>query len=289
MEDLLADDSLLDGLLDSGESEGLDLFEHKHLPPPSKESPDKVAKGTKCEDFDQFEQGFIDCHADLRSGRRQLKQFSNPSNIKKGFFYVQRGMLVYVAAIGELTQKSPGQDGRTRCIYENGTESDLLLQSLARGLYDDGKIVTEPSDTYVEKFETPDHIKLGHVYVARSNPPSSALEEVPNLHKIGFTTQSVEARLSGAASDPTFLMAPATPVASYEMPADYAKLVETLLHQFFSEVRLEVWYEVHEKTVDATEWFSVPAEAIDEAIDLIQSSQLGNYRYVPATHTIELA
>lgn len=286
MEDLLSgDDPLLDGLLDPGGSDGLDLFDHKHLPPPSKESPDKVARGTKCEDFELFEQGFIDCHADLRSGRRELKPFSNPSNIKQGFFYVQRGMLVYVAEIGELTQKKKGADGRTRCIFENGTESDLLVHSLARGLYEDGKIVTEPNDVTLEKFATPDHIKTGFVYVARTHSDNSDLNKFDHLHKIGYTGNSPEQRIAGAQKDPTFLNAPASLVATFEMPADYANLVETALHQFFSEVRLDVWFD---EGPSAQEWFDAPLSAIEEVIELIGTSQLGNYRYDPNRQTVGL-
>ena len=286
IDDILGgDDPLLGDLLGHGGDDTAGLFERKHLPPPSKESPDKVAQGRPCEDFDQFEQRFIDCHADLRVGRRKLVPFNTPSNIKEGAFYVQRGMLVYVAAVGELTRKSPGLDGRLRCIYENGTESDLLLQSLARGLYDEGKIVTEPNDTYVETFATAEHMKTGHVYVARTHSTEPALAQFTNLHKIGYTTQAVAARLSGAANDATFLHAEASLVDTYEMPAEYAKLVETLLHQFFSGVRLDVWYDAGSS---ANEWFDVPPSAIAEAIELIQTGQLANYRYLPTSQTFEI-
>lgn len=277
---------LLGDLLGQSENEAAGLFDHKHLPPPSKESPDKVAQGKPCEDFDQFEHLFVDCHADLRAGRRELREFQNPKFIEQGKFYVQRGMLVYVAEVGELTQKSPGKDGRLRCIYENGTENDLLLQSLARGLYDQGKTVTEPNDTYVETFETPDHIRKAHVYVARTHSSDPQLAEFENLHKIGYTTQAVKNRLSGAANDATFLHAEASLVDTYEMPAEYAKLVETLLHQFFSEVRLDAWYDAG---TSANEWFDVPDEAVAEAIDLIGTGQLGNYRYDPSNHRLVIA
>ena len=287
IEDLLnSDDPLLGGLLDPGSSDTADIFELKHVPPPSKESPDKVAKGRPCEDFELFEQRFVDCHADLRQGRRELKTFRNPSTIKEGFFYIQRGMLVYVAEIGELTKKSPGLDGRMRCIYENGTESDLLLQSLARGLYEDGKIVTEPKDTYAETFETPDHIKAGHVYVARSHSTDQSLARFSNLHKIGYTTNDPESRVAGAANDPTFLAAPASLAATFEMPAEYAKLMETVLHQFFSSVRLDVWFD---NGPSANEWFDVPLAAIEEAVDLIQTGQLANYRYEASISALKLA
>ena len=287
MDDLLAaDDPLLDGLLTPGGSDAAGLFDHKHIPQPSKVAPDKVAKGQPCKDFDQFEPLFLSCHEDLRSGRRELVSFRNPSNIEQGNFYVQRGMLVYVAEIGELTQKSPGLDGRMRCIFENGTESDLLLQSLARGLYDEGKIVTEPNDSYVETFATAEHMKTGHVYVAKTLSSDSKLAQFQNLHKIGYTTNDPESRLAGAENDATFLNAPAALRATFEMPAEYAKLMETVLHQFFSAVRLDAWFD---DGPSAREWFDVPLPAIEEAIDLVQTGQLANFEYDPSKGTIELA
>ena len=280
MADILASG---DPLLGGGED--TDLFNLKHVPPTPKEAPDKVAQGRPCEDFDQFEQLFADCNADLRSGRRDLKPFRNPSNIREGAFYVQRGMLVYVAEIGELTQKSPGQDGRTRCIYSNGTESDLLLQSLARGLYDEGKIVTEPNEVTRKMFETPDHVKNGFVYVAVTHSKDKALAQFQHLHKIGYTSQTVKERMSTAEHQATFLHSKATAVDSYEMPATYAKFMETVLHQFFSAVRIDMW---DDDGTSPNEWFDVPAEAVAEAIELIQNEQIAHYRYNADDQKIEL-
>lgn len=287
IDDLLGSgDPLIDSLLDPTDGESVDLFERKHLPPPSREAPEKVAKGKPCEDFERFERLFVACHADLRAGRRQLKPFRNPSNIKEGFFYVQRGILVYIDVIGELTQKSPGLDGRLRLIYENGTESDLLLQSLARNLYDRGRIVTERNDIYVESFATPDHMATGHVYVARTHSIDPNLTQFDHLHKIGYTAGSVESRIAGAENEATFLHAPASLTLTFEMPAEYAKFIETAMHQFFSEVRLDAWFE---EGPAPREWFNVPLSAIEEAVDLIQSGQLANYCYNPATRAVELA
>ena len=286
IDELLGDSDLLDDLLDPTAGDAAGLFQRKHLPPPTKTSPDRVAQGRPCEDFEEFEQRFIDCHADLRAGRRSLVPFRNPSNIREGGLYVQRGMLVLVAEVVSVEQRPQGKNGRLRCIYENGTESDPLLQSLARTLYDEGKIVTEPNDSYTEAFPTPEHIATGHVYVARSCSSDPQLARFSNLHKIGYTTNSVASRISGAENDPTFLHAPADLVDSYEMPAEYAKLIETLLHQFFSDVRLDVWFDAGPS---ANEWFDAPADAVAEAIDLIQSGQLGNYRYDPEASKISLA
>lgn len=69
------------------------------------------------------------------------------------------------------------------------------------------------------------------------------------------------------------------------MPADYAKRVETILHDFFSEVRLNVWYD---NGPSAREWFNATSDAIAQAIELIGTEQLPNYRYNAETGRIEL-
>ena len=293
--DLLADEHNTESIADilSGNNpllgaEASDLFKLKHVRPPKKETPDKVAQGHPCEDFDQFRPLFLACHEDLRQGRRKLEAFEYTKSkyIEQGKFYVQRGMLVYVAEVGELTRKTSGADGRLRCIYENGTESDLLLQSLARGLGEGGKTVTEPQDVTLQRFDTADHQRTGHIYVARTLSDDRQLAQFEHLHKIGYTTNSPQSRIAGAANDDTFLNAPATLVDSYEMPAEYAKHVETILHDFFSEVRLDVWYE---NGPSAREWFNTPADAIAQAIELIGTEQLANYRYEPTNQTVALA
>ena len=277
MEDLLASDD--DLLLDD---EAAAIFDLQHVPAATKESPDKVAKGTKCEDFHLFEPLFIACHEELSEGRRELKEFRNPSNIREGAFYVQRGVLVYVAEVGELTQKKKGADGRLRCIYENGTESDLLLHSLARSLYEEGKIVTELIDAEIEILSSSN---TGYVYVARTHSQNPELAQFEHLHKIGYTKNDPKKRISVAATDPTFLNAPASLVMHFELPIDYAKLAETVLHHFFSEVRLDLQYD---DGTSPREWVNAPLDAIEKAVDLFQTGQIANYEYAPLSGSITL-
>lgn len=161
-----------------------------------------------------------------------------------------------------------------------------LLRSLSRNLYDEGKIVTEPNDTYTEVLPTPDHVPTGHVYVAKTRSTDESLNGFSNLHKIGYTSQIPTARVASAESQSTFFYSPADLVDSYEMPNEYAKLLEKILHQFFSEVRVDVQFE---DGPVATEWFDVPSQAVTEAIELVQTGQLTNYRYNPSTQKIVIA
>ena len=93
-----------------------------------RETPDYVAQRTVCEDFLQFRPLFVKVHNDLKTGRRQLKRISKTTNIMEGHFYIIDGQLVYLDRVFEKVKGSNGSiNGRTRCVYENGTESDILL------------------------------------------------------------------------------------------------------------------------------------------------------------------
>ena len=275
-EALASDDS---GLLDS---DG-DLLTPTHVPAVTKKTtmPDEVASRKKCEDFDTFEGLFELCQADIRAGRRQVKPFKNEQQIRAEAFYVQKGVLVYVAEVGPRTKTGGRSNARLRCIYENGSESGVLLRSLSAELYKDGRLVTDPQETLASAVEVDPDAPTASIYVLRSLSTDDQVQSVNNLHKIGSTKQSVEARIAGAASDPTFLNAPVEIVAVYKVPVGAESTLEKMLHHLFAEACLDVWFETASgvATVDANEWFSVPLPVIDEAIDLISSEAIGSYRY----------
>ena len=274
IDELLRSDDL--GLLDD---DPVDIHTLRHVPK-AQAAPDKVAQRRPCEDFAEFKPLFDACHADLRSGRRKLVPWRNPSHIEVGKFFVQNGMLVYVAEVGELEAKAVGKDGRTRCIYDNGTEADLLLRSLARALYDGGRQVTEPEDVTRERVEIKPGTAMGSVYVLRSLSEDPRISSIPDLHKIGSTSGPVESRIATAASDTTFLSAPVEILAEYQLPAAAVRRVESLLHEFFADARMDIWFEMGDgKYRDANEWFDVPLPRINEAIELLSSETLPNYRY----------
>ena len=126
LEDALADDDL--GLLDDSESAD-SIFNLKHVPERI-DLPEFVAQREKCEDFEEYEELFKSCQNDLRSGKRQLLQFANEQQIETGQFFVLKGIMAYVAKVGEKENKGGKVNARLRCIFENGTESAMLLRSL---------------------------------------------------------------------------------------------------------------------------------------------------------------
>lgn len=284
MEDALATDPF--GLLGDVQS----IFDLKHVPA-SPAMPEKIAKRERAADFELFEPLFKQCHSDLRAGRRKLLAFKNPSEIEQGKFFVLNGVLLYVANIGEpeFARSNKGNNARTRCIFENGTESDLLLLSLGRNLYKDGRRVTEPNEVTLERMGLQADTKMGYVYVLRSLSDDPQLALFAGIHKIGFTTRTVADRLAGAETYATFLGAPVEEVARYTLPAIAAQQVEALLHDFFGSARLDIWFEREGKVVsEANEWFDVPRDTIDEAIELINAETIGNYEYARDERAIRL-
>ncbi len=284
IDDAIADDPF--DLLSSRD----DLFDLQHVPK-NQTMPDKVARREPAKDFEAFRQLFVDCHADLRAGRRKLLAFKNPSEIERGKFFVLNGVLLYVANVGEaeFAKSNKGNNARTRCIFENGTESDLLLLSLGRNLYKDGRRVTEPNEVTLERMGLQADTRMGYVYVLRSLSDDPQLALFAGVHKIGFTTRTVADRLAGAETYTTFLGAPVEEVARYTLPAIAAQQVEALLHDFFGSARLDIWFEREGKVVsEANEWFDVPRDTIDEAIELINAETIGNYEYARDERAIRL-
>jgi hypothetical protein len=279
-----ADDPL--GLLDAGPE---DIFTLRHVPKAPAGQPDRVAQRKACEDFDLFEPLFKRCHAELREGTRKVVRFRNEQEIRERAFYVHRGLLTYVADEGERRIEHGRPNARLRCIFENGTEADLLLRSFASQLYRFGRQVTDPVEATNDAVEVQLDGRTGYVYLLRSLSDDPAVQAIPDLYKIGFTTSDVAQRTSGAKRHATFLGAAVEEVAVYEMPPAMARGVEKLLHRFFALARIDAWFE-HEGvlTAEVREWFSVPLDVINEAIVLLQAGAIESYEYDPGSRAIQL-
>ncbi|MEI2834760.1 MAG: GIY-YIG nuclease family protein [Acidimicrobiia bacterium] len=120
-------------------------------------------------------------------------------------------------------------------IYENGTESDLLLRSLAAALYSDGKRITENTDKLLDPLSgiTEEDYESGYIYVVRSLSENPNIREIENLYKIGFSRGPVAERIKNAEKDPTYLMAPVEVVEQYRLLNVNVQKFEHLLHKFF--------------------------------------------------------
>jgi len=284
VEEAIADDPF--GLL-GGEN---DLFDLQHVPK-TQTMPDTIARREPAKDFEAFRQLFVDCHADLRAGRRKLLAFKNPSEIEQGKFFVLNGVLLYVASVGEpeFAKSNKGNNARTRCIFENGTEADLLLLSLGRNLYKGGKRVTVPDNKTLQEMGLQPNTPMASVYVLRSLSSDPQVLELPGLHKIGSTSSTAAKRTVHAVSETTFLGAPVEIVEEYRVPRGVEGKIEQMLHRLFAPARIDAWFERDGVTVaEMREWFAVPFRTIDEAIGLIENEAIVNYTYDPASGELRL-
>lgn len=262
-----------------------DIFDLKRLPKKTT-MPEYVASRKVCKDFEKYEGLFQQCQLDLKEGRRKLLKFKNGQQIQEGYFFVLKGVLVYVDEVGEITIENGVKNARLRCIFENGTESDLLLRSLSAGLYKDGRRVTESNEKlYEELFNRHNNIEnddkaMGYIYVLKSRSENREITSIKNLYKIGFSTTTVEERVKNAREEPTYLMAPVKIVSSYKCYNMDVNRLESFLHTFFGNSCLEI--EVIDKNGNVhkpREWFIAPLDVIDRAIRLILNGQIVNYRY----------
>jgi hypothetical protein len=286
-DDLLNDTS---GLLDD-DTEG--LFDFKHIKKPEERAAtDFVAKRKPCKDFEKYEALFKSVQQDLKQGKRQMVEFKL-QNLREGSFYVHNGILFLLEKIN-ITQKEHyredgtrvREDGRTRCIFENGTESDMLKRSVEKILYANGNVISENADTVTEDFKdafnniTTEDKQTGFIYVLKSKSEKEEIKSLKNLYKIGYSTVNVEERIKNAAHEPTYLMADVQIVMTCKCYNLNPQKFEQLVHTFFGEVCLNVdVFDDDGKRYTPREWFIAPLGVIEEAVDLLVDGRIFGYVY----------
>lgn len=284
--DIFNDDSF--GLLDD---EAESIFDLKHVPK-SMDMPERIAQRKRCKDFDQFENLFKQCHAELSSGVRESRQFTGEQQIKPGHYFVLHGVMVYVAEVGEKEVKNGKVNARLRCIFENGTESNMLLRSLATELYKDetGRRILDHHEKALEALEQiqAEDEKTGYLYVLQSLSQVPEIANTKNLYKIGYSTVPVQERIKNAAEEPTYLMAPVKVISVFECYNLNPQKFELLLHTFFGKACLNVdVFDKAGKRFSPREWFVAPLHIIEATANMLINGDIVNYRYDPETLGIE--
>lgn len=240
-----------------------------------------AARRRPAQDFAEFAPLFQQKHAELRDGARQLMPYPGLKHIAPGAFFVLNGVMLFIAEVGETEYKKStvreNKRERLRCIFENGTESRMYRQSLGIRLADeDGQIVTPRQAPEI----LADDEVSGYIYILRSRSNDPQISEITNLHKIGFSRGPVEERIKNADKSPTYLMAPVDVVATYRIYNTRASALENLLHRIFADVRLDLTQvDKMGRDYDPSEWFVVPRNAIDQAIELIISGEIVHFIY----------
>jgi len=247
------------------------------------ESPDSVAQRIKSEDFELYEPLFKAKHAELADGTFQLMPFTGLDLIREGVFFVLNGVMCFVAEVGEdvdlVVGGKPRQKQRLKVVFENGTESAMYKQSLMTRMYEaQGQVLARTGHDVGEILDG--DVESGHIYVLQSLSTDPLVANMADLHKIGFSTTSVEQRIKNAEKSPTYLMAPVRVLADYRLYNIKASWLEHLLHRVFAEVRLDLT-QVDRKgrNYDPSEWFVVPLPTINKAIAMIMSGEITQFVY----------
>jgi len=235
---------------------------------------ENIGKRRPCEDFDKYADGFKEIQQGLKSGKYRLVKFSE-QHLKVGRYFIEQGVIGYLAAFENEERNLLGRlDGRTRVIYENGSEADIKFRTITKNLSVDGYSITDCSDMTPEEFEqcftlNDNDVESGTIYVLRSKSSRPEIASIKDLYKIGFTVTSVESRIANAKNEPTYLCADVEVVATWKVYNVKSSTFEALIHKLFALVQLQVTVDGHRPK----EWFIVPFKVIEEAVTAIISGK----------------
>ena len=285
------DDELLAELRDNAGAGGITELRHVRKSA-DKRAAEEIANRSVCEDFEEFKPLFERVKRELKSSVRQAIPLQKMDEIKlaeiqKGEYFVVGGQIAYVADAGEdFRTEYERRDSRLRVIYDNGTESSLLMRSFQRALHRDeaARLITNPDTGPLFTGEiVEDDLAKGTIYVLRSksdHPLVAAHRDV--VHKIGVTGGKVETRIANARLDPTFLMAEVEVIATYELYNISRVKLENIIHRVFDPAQLDI--EIKDRfgnPVKPCEWFLVPLFVVAEVVERIKDGTITQYLYDP--------
>lgn len=268
--------------LDGGDDS---ILEMTHVKPyEERQSPDEVAQRKQCADFYKFESTFRDTHEKLRNGKAKTSRFQQASQMREGDMFILQGVVCLVDEVGEFREDNFGNyDPRLRVIFENGTESNLLLRSLGKALYQDetGRRIIREADSVEDAFNNVTHKdkRSGQIYIVTTLSQSPDLKAIPNLVKIGYTELTVEERTRNSERDTAFLEAPIKILAAIECYNLNPHRFESLIHGFLHAQRLVITLTGKDgKNYHPKEWFSVPLDTAREVVRRIIDGSIVKYR-----------
>lgn len=300
------DDALMAEL--AGIDEASEITTLKHVRSRTEiQTAEEIANREKCEDFETFKPLFEQVRDDLKSGLRQSVRFGGKdlgdeakifgarsellenknAAVNQGDFFILDGQVVHIAEKGETFKAPNGNtDARLRAVYDNGTQSNILMRSLQRALYKDetGRRVVKPDlgPLFLEAREEGD-MESGTIYVLRSKSTHPFVTEHRDLiHKIGVTGAKVDTRIANAVNEATYLLAEVEVIATYALVGIDRTRLENLLHRIFAPAQIQI--EIKDRfghPVQPREWFLVPLHVIDEAIQSIRTGTITKKIYDP--------
>ena len=283
------DDELLEALGVEADQSSLTRLQHVR-PRAEIKAAEEIARREHCEDFEKFKPLFDNVREELEQGIRESKRIRKDAgflkaDIREGRFFILGGQTAYIASVGEKFKAPNGAiDARLRVIYSNGTESNLLLRSMQRAIYDDeaSRLITDGSaGPLFSEHTNQDDLASGTVYVLRSKSNHPVIAENRELvHKIGVTGGDVKKRVANASKDPTYLMDEVEVIATYELFNINRQKLERLIHRVFEPAQLDIRInDRFGRPFVPREWFLVPLFVIDEVVERIKNGTIGDYKY----------
>ena len=272
-----------------------DITELKHVKPRTDvRAAEEIASRTRCEDFEEYRSLFENVQKELDQNVRITIPFKDNAEVNKGDLFILTGQKVYVAEIGEeFITEYDRRDSRLRVIYDNGTESDILMRSLQRALNKDpaGRRISEPSAGPLFSGEyDQDDLATGTIYVLRSKSDYPLVAENREIvHKIGVTGGDVKKRIANAQHGPTFLLSEVEVVATYELYNINRTKLENLLHRVLESARLDIQIKDRfGRPFIPREWFLVPLFVIDDVVEKLKDGTLKDYFYNTESAKLEM-
>ncbi len=281
------DDALLAELGQSVDAEADDITTLRHVSPVShRRAADEVANREVCRDFEMFEPLFEQVKVDLKSGVRITLDDTTQNDFDRGRFFILRGQIAYIAEKGE-DFKATGKnvfDARLRVVFDNGTESGLLMRSLQRSFNDpknNARAISALESGPLFGEVDADETETGTIYVLRSRselPVVLPLRDV--ILKIGVTGQDVKRRIANAKNESTYLLGEVDVVDEYKLYNINRTKLERMIQRIFSDARLRITFpDRFGNPVQPNEWFLVTREAVARAVELIKSGEIQHYKY----------
>lgn len=231
------------------------------------------------EEFKEYDLMFKKIHEEINQGLRKVKSLNSNNkreidilgNIEEGDIFIIKGIMLFIQKKGEITlmEGRKKKNAKLTVIFENGTiNRNWLLNSLSAEISRSDAFKVEKRIDENTQISLND-LTTGYIYILKSLSEEPEIKAIPNLYKIGFTSDSVEKRIANAKNEETYLLADVKIVATYEVKNFSAQRLEKALHHRFANRQLDVTFLIAGNKVSPREWFSVPLDEIEREINNI--------------------
>ena len=231
------------------------------------------------EEFKEYDLMFKKIHEEINQGLRKVKSLNSDNkreidilgNIEEGDIFIIKGLMLFIEKKGEVTlmEGRKKKNAKLTVIFENGTiNRNWLLNSLSAEISRSDAFKVEKRIDENSQISLND-LTTGYIYILKSLSEEPEIKAIPNLYKIGFTSDSVEKRIANAKNEETYLLANVKIVATYEVRNFSAQRLEKTLHHRFADKQLDVSFLIAGKKVSPREWFSISLDEIEKEINHI--------------------